>query len=351
MQIDWTNAESHLFLNPRMPRDERTRLESMVVDLPGHLWVATSGTTGALKLVALSKEAMLASAAAVNRHLHSTAEDVWCCVLPSFHVGGLAIWARAFLSRARVAEMTWDARSFASRSDITFASLVPAQLSDLVQSRLPAPPQLRAVVVGGGALDQALYEKGRSLGWPVLPSYGMTETCSQVATARLGSPELVLLDHLEARVDVDGRLAFRGKSLLSGYGTVDGFVDPRVDGWLVTEDVGDIEGYVLRVEGRRGEFIKIGGESVDLSRLDHVLAEIAGDHAAIVAARDERLGWVIHLAVDAAVEIRMVEAAYNERVHPFERARQVHRVDAIPRTALGKLMRAKLAQALPISLE
>src|SRR5690242_12710153 len=103
MQIDWTSDEAHVLLNPRMPSDEETRLRSLVIDLPGHLWLATSGTTGVLKLAALSKRAMLASAAAVNRHLASDANDLWCCVLPEFHVGGQGIFARAFLSGARVA--------------------------------------------------------------------------------------------------------------------------------------------------------------------------------------------------------------------------------------------------------
>src|SRR5687768_13502196 len=92
--IDWTSGESYVLLNPRMPREEEARLRSLVIDLQAHVWLATSGTTGALKLAALSKDALLASAAAVNRHLASDAGDVWCCVLPGFHVGGLGILDR-----------------------------------------------------------------------------------------------------------------------------------------------------------------------------------------------------------------------------------------------------------------
>ncbi|HET8773411.1 MAG TPA: AMP-binding protein, partial [Thermoanaerobaculia bacterium] len=123
MDIDWLSADSHVLLNPRMPEEERRRLESLVVDLPGHVWLSTSGTTGALKLTALSKRALLASAAAVNRHLQSDDRDVWLCVLPTFHVGGLGIYARAFLSGARVVTSGWEG--------VTLASLVPAQVSDL----------------------------------------------------------------------------------------------------------------------------------------------------------------------------------------------------------------------------
>lgn len=332
MEIDWLSAQSHVFLNPRMPADERRRLESFVVDLPGHVWLSTSGTTGALKLTALSKRALLASAAAVNRHLQSDSKDVWLCVLPTFHVGGLGIHARAFLSGARVVGEGWDGA--------TLASLVPAQVSDLVRDRIAPPRSLRAVVVGGGALSEELDRAARALGWPLLPSYGMTECCSQVATATLESRELVLLDHVEVRIESDGRLALRSEALLTGYANEAGLVDPKVDGWFVTEDVATLDGRVLRVRGRRGDFVKIGGESVDLSRLDRILAELGAD-AAVFAVPDERLGHAIGLAV-ASGDPETVAAAFNARVFPFERVRRIVRVAEIPRTSLGKVMRARL---------
>jgi O-succinylbenzoic acid--CoA ligase len=332
LDIDWLSDESHVLLNPRLPDDERRRLQSFVLDLPGHVWLATSGTTGSLKLTALSKRALLASAAAVNRHLRSDANDVWLCVLPSFHVGGLGIYARAFLSGARVVT-AWS-------EDVTLASLVPAQVVDLVRAHASPPPALRAVVVGGGALSEEADRAARALGWPLLASYGMTECCSQVATATRQSRALVLLDHVEARVEEDGRLALRSEALLTGYATEEGFVDPKVDGWFLTEDVGTLDGRILSVQGRRGDFVKIGGESVDLSRLDRILAGIGAD-AAAMAVPDARLGHVIALAV-AAGDAEAIAEAFNARVLPFERARSVVRVPEIPRTPLGKIVRSRL---------
>lgn len=344
--IDWRSDESHLLLNPRMPREERRRLETYVVPLRAHVWLATSGTTGALKLTALSKKALLASAASVNRHLQSDENDVWCCVLPTFHVGGLGIYARALLSRARVIAEAWDPVRFAAHAEVTLASVVPAQVADLVRLGLRAPASLRAVIVGGGALSEGSYADAVALGWPLLPSYGMTECSSQVATARPGSAELVLLDAFEARVEKDGRLALRGEPLLTGYGTAGGFVDPKRRGWFVTEDLGTIRGSVLEVSGRQGDFVKVGGESVDLARLDAILSAVAGVHAAVVAVPDERLGQVIHLVVDGSADPAAVGAAFGERVHPFERPRRVHQVTEIPRSPLGKLIRSKLLDLL-----
>jgi O-succinylbenzoic acid--CoA ligase len=353
--IDWDSRETHLLLNPRTPAGDRQRFERLASATPldAHVWIATSGSTGLQKLTALSKAALLASAAAVNRHLGARSSDAWCCVLPSFHVGGLGIHARARLAGARVVAIDWDVSRFVATcrdQAIAFSALVPAQVSDLVRERVTAPAAVRAIVVGGGALSTELFDEGRKLGWPLLPSYGMTECCSQIATATYESPELQLLSHLEARATSEGLLAFRGASLLTGYAVFDQqgqpiFVDPKVDGWFVSEDLGDVEGRILMVEGRRGEFVKIGGESVDLKRLDRIIDELlpgTGGDAAVIAAPDARLGHAIHLAVTRDG----ISKEFDRRVLPFERARVVHRVASIPRSPLGKLLRAQLAAEL-----
>src|SRR5438874_8348878 len=140
-----------------MPAGEREKLERLarVGRLRSHVMVATSGTSGGLKLVALSKEAVLASAAAVNERLEVTAADVWLCVLPTFHVGGLGIYARAYLAGSRVVPLPWAPRALLD-SDATLASLVPAQVHDLLQSGIKPPARLRAILVGGGAFQPDL---------------------------------------------------------------------------------------------------------------------------------------------------------------------------------------------------
>jgi O-succinylbenzoic acid--CoA ligase len=342
--IDWSSDESHLMLNPRMPAPERERLQRIVASappLPAHVWIATSGTTGSLKLTGLSKRALLASAAGVNQHLAATADDVWCCVLPTFHVGGLGIYARAELTGSRVVAFDWNPERFA-RTAFSLGSLVPAQLRDLVRAGLSPSRSVRGVVLGGGVVPDDLYDAAVRLGWPVFPSYGMTECSSQVATATVSSRDLRVLPHLSVRVQEDGRLAFFGASLLTGYATEEGFHDPKIDGWFVSDDIGDLHGGVVRVTGRSEDFVKIGGESVDLRRLDAILDALRGNiDAAVIAVDDERLGSVIHLAC-ATDDPQALIAAFNARVLPFERIRGVVRVPAVPRSALGKLLRRQV---------
>jgi O-succinylbenzoic acid--CoA ligase len=336
--IDWESDSSHVLLNPRMPAAEREQLARAVPKWLRTIFVATSGTTGSLKLVALTKEAILASAAAVNERLGAVRDDIWVRVLPPFHVGGLGVHARAFLTGSKVIEMDWDVDAFV-RSGATLTSLVPAQVHDLVRMRVEAPAGLRHVLVGGGAFDPTLQARARSLGWPVLASYGMSECASTV------SVEEELLSHLSARQDPHGRIALAGPSLFKAYVLADGsIVDPKIGGWFVSEDLGEVDGRRLRIRGRSSDFIKVGGESVDLNRLDAILNSVIprGADAAILAVTDERLGHVIELA--ATGEASSIVEAFNAQVAPFERIRAVRQVSRIPRSSLGKLLRGELAK-------
>ena len=362
----WDTDDTEILLNRRMPEDTRALLLNAQAALPpltAHVWLTTSGSSG-LKWVALSKAALLASAHAVNTHLEATRADSWALPLPLFHVGGLGILARAHLSGAKVhhwGEAKWEApvfHAFLTDTGAALTSLVPTQLHDLVQTGLPCPPTLRAAVIGGGALSDALGRAARALGWPALPSYGLSECCSQVATAAVesgrdewaDSPPLLLLPHIKARADADGRLQISSPSLLTGYGLVDAdgtarFVDPKEGGWFLTEDRGSVTGSVLTIAGRLGDFVKIGGESVDVARLNRLWERQNIPESVLIAVPDPRLGAAIHLAaaggIDCSPLMKAIDA-YNAAVLPFERVQQTHRLTAIPRSPLGKLLRTAL---------
>lgn len=373
--IDWESDRTHLLLNARIPLGERTRLEQIIANSPApasHIWLASSGRSSERKLVALSKPALLASAASVNCHLGASSADAWCKPLPSFHVGGLGIEARANLSGSRIVELdSWDPGQFLAlceRSDVSLSSLVPTQVWDLVSAGLQPSRRMRAIVVGGAAMPAALYQRARALGWPLLPSYGMTECASQIATASLQSldatvdqlPPLILLSHLRARRESDGRLSFAGTSLLTLYlAERDGkavFEDPKQDGWFTSEDYGSLLTHdgstAIEVAGRASDFIKIGGEAVYLSRLDEILEEVVRasgmPDAAVISHPDERLSSVIHLAVATSdvASAKRVRDLYAQAVLPYERPRRVFMVRSIPRSALGKLLRQNLVEEM-----
>ncbi len=377
----WNSDESELRLNPRMPPALAARALDAIeqveegAGIRGLLWMSTSGTTrdGGLELIGLSRAAFLASAASVNRHLEATDTDVWMAPLPLFHVGGLSVHARAHLSGSRVVAgweptMRWTAADFGQRLEkdgVTLTAVVPTQLHDLVRAGFRAPDALRVMLVGGDALSPALYRAAVERGWPVLPTYGMTEACSQVATAQMGRvgdepPPLMLLDHVQARTNDEGHLEISGPSLLTATVRVPNIGGPRIlrhaaGEWLATQDRVELQpgegGTVLRPRGRSGDMIKIGGEGSDLARLRATLSaavielKAEGEHE-LLAIPDDRLGHEVHLVTTDEGSAAKVRERFDAAVLPYERVREIHSLKALPRTPLGKLRRGALEAAI-----
>lgn len=376
--MDWQSSENAILMNPRFPPGEIEGIQKQlaeVKDIHGHVWIATSGSTsacvGAIKWTALSKQAILCSAQAVNSILHSDSSDIWLNTLPDFHVGGLGIEARSYLSGASVVQANlgkWDSQLFSKvlhDSQATLTALVPAQLYDLVSLNMAPPLSLRGVIIGGGALQEPLYKRAVGLGWKLLPSYGLTECSSQVATAELaraGSeemPPLKILPHAE--VKNCGCLQIKSPALLTCYAFMKNgrleILDPKSEGWFTTEDRGEIREGFLKVLGRDASFVKIGGESCDLLRLERILEELKLElqlrtDTALVAMEDPRLGHAIHLAAASSSEeiepeeIERLISAFQLRVLPFERIRKVHCLPALPRTPLSKIILPELKRLM-----
>jgi o-succinylbenzoate---CoA ligase len=377
MNINWHSSKSELLANPNLPILERCNAEAILqAESPAskdHFWLSTSGSTGQIKWVALPKNGILSSAKAVNHHLQSNQTDIWLNALPSFHVGGLGILARAHLSGARIVDYKntnngnkWDAKLFYELlilSKATLTALVPTQLFDLIRNEFKAPCTLRGLIIGGGALSESLYFKGIELGWPVLPSYGLTECSSQVATAPLDSisletfPSLKILSHIEVKACENNFLGISSPSLLSLYGVYENdriqFVNPKINGWFYTEDKVALTDFYLKVIGRAGNFVKIGGESVDVSRLEKIIENVQATmninaEIVILAVPDERLGHVIHLVIEkkATYSVEELLKGYEKAVLPFEKIRKVHVVDSIPRSTLLKIQKSRLLKLI-----
>lgn len=352
----WESDSCHVAVNPHRAEEAAGLAEwAETQGLAGMCFFQTSGSEGVPKWVALSKRALLISAASVNAHFAVTAADRWLIALPLFHVGGFAISARAYLSASAVVhdETRWQPHHFASlceREKITLVSLVPAQVHDLVRDKICCPPSLRAAIIGGGGLADGLAAAARRLGWPVFTTYGMTEAASQIATQPyddLSCQHLQVLPHWQLRVNDAGRLVLCGPALAAGY------VQLASDCWnwleigdeLLTRDVVRLwendRRHFLQFTGREEGFVKILGELVHLAPLQAKLDELAMQNGiasapVIAPIADERCENRLLLVVDELRAGDLLEA-FNAGVPPFSRIREIRRVSQIPRTALGKV--------------
>ncbi len=331
----------------------------------GLVFFATSGSTGEPKWIGHTRASLLASAQAVNRHLHVDAGSCWGLALPVHHVGGFGVLARVHAAGCRLArfEGKWDAVSVAAglaRAGVTHLSLVPAQVHDLVAAGIRAASSLRAVVVGGGVLEESTGRAARALGWPVLASYGMTETASQIATQRperldfpYQSSPIDLIDPWEVETADDGRLQVRGPSLFEGILHVDGTgwkYEKRSGNRFVTSDLGAVRGRELSVTGRADMLVKILGELVDPLAVEAEilrLGTLAPGTIVVVAPPDTRAEHrlvLVHGPELPPATARQLVETYNAICPGFRRISGVLELPEIPRSNLGKPLRAWLTE-------
>ena len=339
--------------------------------LLAHVLFETSGSSGTPKWVALSKAALLASAAAVNRHLHVTVESCWGLALPVHHVGGLGVCTRAFEAgcRLEVFGKRWEAQAFTKwleNRGVTHTSLVPTQVHDLVKAGLEAPESLQAIVVGGGHLDKATGQAARDLGWPVLASYGMTEAASQIATQTLDQlansyqpAPIPLLPIWRAEVSSDDLLRISGPALFSGYVIAENGIwrfIPRENEWHMTSDRAMLVESAITPLGRADTLVKVLGELVDPESIERELVtlsdgKLAAGTFAVIALPDERAGHVLVPVFESRIDRSDVEGAlalYQKTAPGFRRLEAPASVPEIPRSPLGKLLRNDLRFLLRI---
>lgn len=295
--------------------------------LDGALVLFTSGTTGEPRAVRLGAAAIRAALAAHVAALALNRADTWSLPLPLDHVGGIMGTLRALVCGCAV---TLEA---APGPDATGASLVPTMLARLVAAGTPPPPHLRTALTGGGPLDPPLAEAARRLGWPVRETYGLTEMGSMVTLDGIPVPGARL------RLD-DGRILVGGAMRCDGYESDDG-LQPAAE-WHVTGDLGELVDGRLRVTGRQAELIVSGGENVAAPEVEAALmAHPLVAEACVVGLPDAAWGECVAAAVvrRGAIDGEGLDAWLQPRLAGYKRPRRWRFVDALPRTALGKLQR------------
>jgi o-succinylbenzoate---CoA ligase len=334
--------------------------------------IPTSGSSGTPKLVELSRRAMLASARASaqnlgwqapDRRLPAVGGDRWLLCLPLAHTGGLSIVVRCLLARQSVLLFEPGPGGLLGQIDqlaraaenATLISLVPSVLAALLDAGFTPPAHLRAVLLGGAGCSPALAARAHAARVPLLTSYGLTETASQVVTRRYAErfeplPErhgIVSSGHplsgVELRLDA-GAIAIRAPSLFSGYY---GDAEPPLDadGFLRTHDHGELgpDG-ALYVRGRSDDVIVSGGENIDPLEVEAALCGLPGVKAACVfgtpSARFGQVVTAVLIARDRALgEPAHLAELLADRLARHKLPRRAVIADSLPLTASGKVDR------------
>jgi malonyl-CoA/methylmalonyl-CoA synthetase len=344
------------------------------VELPPErraLIVYTSGTTGKPKGVVTTHGNVAAQIGALVRAWEWTNRDCALLVLPLHHVHGiinvlgcaLASGAGCEILPAFDAESTWERLA---SGEITVFSAVPTIYRRLIDSWDAAPADVRAarsagtrrlrlMMSGSAALPVGTLERWRAItGHTLLERYGMTEIGMALSNPLhgerrpgfVGSP----LPGMEVRL-VDGEVEVRGPGVFLEYWrrpaeTRDAFHD----GWFRTGDTAVVEDGAFRLLGRTStDILKTGGFKVSALEIEAALREHpAIRDCAVVGVFDpewgERVCIAIELTQDATLSADELHDWAKARLAPYKVPKSVLAVPALPRNAMGKVIKPEVAR-------
>ena len=335
--------------------------------------IYTSGTTGLPKGVQLSRRAIAADLDALAEAWQWTADDVLVHGLPLFHVHGLVLGllgslriGNRFVHTGKPTPAGYAKACAESSGSLFFA--VPTVWSRVVAdgSAAEALRPARLLVSGSAPLPVPVFDRLSQLtGHQPIERYGASESLITISTRAdgerragwVGLPvagvQTRLLDDDDSPAPHDGetvgRLQVRGPMMFDGYlnrpeATAEAF---DADGWYRTGDVAVVDGGGMhRIVGRESvDLIKSGGYRIGAGEIETSLLGHPGvQEAAVVGLPDEDLGQRIVAFVvgssglDADELINYV--AQELSIH--KRPREVRLVDALPRNAMGKVLKKQL---------
>jgi len=333
--------------------------------------IYTSGTTGAAKGAVLTQRNFEANGEELAVAWRFTEADRYLATLPLFHVHGLAngvhcwLFSGCHMRLMERFEHAQAARWFEEYQPTVFFG-VPAMFIRLLE--LPAADcrrigsRLRLAVSGSAPLPAEVHEKFRELyGSVILERYGMTETLMNVGNPYAGErrPGTVGLPfaHVEVKIcdqagtalpeGSTGELWVRGPNVCAGYWRRDdATVAAWRDGWFRTGDIGvrSTDGYIT-LKGRSSDLIISGGFNIYPREIEELILEQTGVRdAAVIGVADPVRGEVpvAYVVVGPEFDEARAFAHLRSQLASFKQPRAFVRLEALPRTALGKVQKRLL---------
>ena len=303
--------------------------------------VHTSGSTGKPKPMYVEKRRMEASARITCEFLGLKPGDTALLCMSLDYIAGKMMVVRALTCGLRLITVepcgcpSWD-------EDIDFAAMVPMQVYNLLQTdegreRLM---RIRHLIIGGGAIDDALARV--LIGFPnqVWSTYGMTETLSHIALRRLSGPEAS-----------EWYTPFEGVSLSQteeGCLVIDA---PAVhDGPLVTNDMAELSEGRFRIIGRKDNVICSGGIKIQIEEVERLLKPHLQAPFMITKRPDTKFGEQVVLLTESQ-EMNIIKGVCQKNLPKYWQPRIYLYVNQLPMTETGKPARKEAERLAALAKE
>ncbi len=348
---------------------------------PPWIMIPTGGSSGQIRF-AIHTWTTLMAAVSGFRHFFFASNPTQpvnsLCLLPLYHVSGLMQFLRSLTSGGQLAILPFKTLATADAPSRTwppfnpadfFLSLVPTQLQRLLQKSTFHPwlAQFQTILLGGAPAWKELLEQARALQLNLAPTYGMTETASQVATLKptdflqgncasgqvLPHARITICNSEGEPVAAEqiGRITIEATSLALGYypqlseGSPPSLLPSAGQGdrlpWP-TDDLGflDSQGY-LHVVGRSSRKIITGGENVFSEEVEAVIrATGLVQDVCVVGLPDPDWGEAVaavYVPLHSEVSAQQLADRLKDQLSKFKHPKHWYAIACLPRNSQGKI--------------
>jgi O-succinylbenzoic acid--CoA ligase len=295
--------------------------------------VHTSGSTGKPKPMWVEKRRMEASARITCDFLGLKAGDTALLCMSLDYIAGKMVVVRSIVRNLKLINVKPSGHPLKSvDGEITFAAMVPMQVFNSLQ--VPEEREkLRAIkhlIIGGGAIDDALATELRMFPNAVWSTYGMTETLSHIALRRMNGDEAsdwyTPFDTVNVSLNQDGCLVIDAPHVCETR--------------LTTNDIAEIagDGRRFRIIGRKDNVIDSGGIKIQIEEVERALKPYIHVPYAITRHADKKFGEIVVLLVQSP-DVSEAETICKRVLPKYWQPRLYVSVDEIPMTETGKIKR------------
>jgi fatty-acyl-CoA synthase len=332
----------------------------------------TSGTTARPKGVQLTHRANWLNATVFGLHTGVNDRDVYLHTLPMFHANGWGMpYVMTGMGVRQIVLRKVDGAEILRRvrdHGVTMMCAAPAVLNAVLEAagewegEIPGRDRVRVVLAGAPPPTRTIERIRADLGWEFIQIYGLTETAPLLTVNRLRSEWDDLPADEQARrlgragapaigvrvaVDPGGEILAQTNHNLDAYWeNPEATSEAQADNWFHTGDGGSFDGGYLTITDRKKDVIISGGENVSSIEVEDVLnSHPAVREVAVIGIPDERWGELVTaLVVTDGSEVTTEDliAHCRARLAGYKTPKRIEFVDALPRTATGKLQKFKL---------
>lgn len=322
------------------------------------LLVHTSGSTGKPKPMWVEKQRMLNSAHITCDFLGLRPGDSALLCMSLDYIAGKMMVVRSIERKLRLFSVKPSGHPLSDESlakmvemDFDFVAMVPMQVYNTLQvpQERERLSRIKHLIIGGGAINDALAEELRSLPGAVWSTYGMTETLSHIALRRLNGEEASEwyqpFDSVGVSLNSDGCLVIDAPLVCS---------EP-----LVTNDIAEIKQQetsshssdassslktssphvLFRIKGRKDNVICSGGIKIQIEEVENLLRQHLDAPFLLAKKKDEKFGEIAVLVTESS-DLEGVEAICRQVLPKYWVPRQYLHFDQLPMTETGKPKRA-----------